>query len=100
MSRYVLSASARNDLDTIIDYLLEHATIEATINVSERLENTLDKISKNPEIGHLRSDLSDTPIRFWLVDSYLILYLSDVSPISVVRILHGRRDIKAIIGDF
>jgi toxin ParE1/3/4 len=99
MSRYVLSVAAQNDIDDIIDHLLENASIEIAAKANDHLEEALSQITTHPEIGHQRKDLASEPLRFWQVDSYLILYCAEVSPIAVVRILHGKRDIKALLNE-
>lgn len=50
-----------------------------------------------PEIGHRREDLADEPLRFWPVYSYLVIYRADVSPIEVVRVLSGYRDVAELL---
>ena len=37
-------------------------------------------------------------IRFWTVCLYLIVYRPDPRPIEMVRVLHGARDIAAVLG--
>jgi len=55
-------------------------------------------VAKNPGIGHYRTDLADEPLRFWRIRNYLIIYRSEAKPIQIVRVLHGARDVQAILG--
>ena len=55
------------------------------------------RLARSPEIGHLREDLADEPLQFWPVYSYLIIYRPQTRPIQILRILHGSRDIRAIL---
>jgi antitoxin ParD1/3/4/toxin ParE1/3/4 len=48
-------------------------------------------------MGHVREDLSRTPLRFWPVFSYLIIYRSEARPIQILRVLHGARDVQSIL---
>jgi plasmid stabilization system protein ParE len=36
-------------------------------------------------------------VRFWAVFSYLIVYDPAKKPIEIVRVLHGKRDVKEIL---
>ena len=37
------------------------------------------------------------PVRFWSVYSYLIVYKPDSKPLKVIRVLHGARDVGAVL---
>jgi plasmid stabilization system protein ParE len=54
-------------------------------------------LASNPEAGHLRQDLTTLPVKFWSVFSYLIVYDPAASPIAIVRVIDGRRDVRAIL---
>ena len=54
--------------------------------------------ARKPNIGHLRRDHADEPLRFRRVRNYLIIYRSEAKPIQVVRVLHGARDVQALLG--
>lgn len=53
--------------------------------------------ASHPEAGHLRQDLTTLPVKFWSVFSYLIVYDPAASPIAIVRVIDGRRDVRAIL---
>lgn len=56
-------------------------------------------LAKNPNIGHQRVDLTSRPdVLFWPVRSYLILYRPSPTPLEILRVLHGRRDVRGIFG--
>ena len=50
-----------------------------------------------PGIGHWRHDLTDEPVKFFSVYSYLIVYRPNTEPLQVIAILHGRRDIERLL---
>lgn len=56
------------------------------------------RIGSLPGIGHLRLDLADEALRFFRVYKYLIIYRPETTPVQVVRVLHGARDVQAILG--
>jgi plasmid stabilization system protein ParE len=58
----------------------------------------MQRISLDPMAGHVREDLTSSRFRIWTVSSYLIFYAGTQKPISIVRILHARRNVSAILG--
>lgn len=93
----MLSPEAEDDIWSIWQYL----ALEAGLTVANRVEATiLDKIAflaKMPDIGHWRRDLTDEPVKFFAVYSYLIVYRAETRPLQVVAILHGRRDVAELL---
>ena len=57
-----------------------------------------------PMMGHPRDDLADETLRVWPIYNYLIIYRPSRSPIEVIRVLSGYRDLVALFpggeGDF
>ena len=56
-------------------------------------------LAANPEAGHRRPDLTDAPVKFWTVFSYLIVYDPAKRPTEVLNVLHGARDIASLLDD-
>jgi len=50
-------------------------------------------------MGHLREDLTERPLKFWGIYSYLIVYDPASSPLSVIAILREARDVEQILKD-
>jgi hypothetical protein len=46
---------------------------------------------------HKREDLTHYPVLFWPVENYLVIYRGDRSPIQVVAIVYGGRDIPTFL---
>lgn len=49
--------------------------------------------------GHWRKDLTDEPVKFFAVYSYLIIYRPETNPLQVIAILHGYRDVGQLLKD-
>lgn len=96
MSQYILAPEARDDLDEIIDYIARDSP-QAARRVIEKIRVAIRRLAEMPRMGHLREDLTDEPLRFWPVYSYLIIYRPERNPLEVVRILHGASDVKSIL---
>jgi toxin ParE1/3/4 len=97
MKRFVLTRPAERDLDQIKSYLVEKAGPRIARKVFQEIRSALRLLGTNPEIGHGRADLTDLPVKFWPVYSYLIVYDPETSPIRIVRVLHGMRDVEEIL---
>jgi plasmid stabilization system protein ParE len=97
MRRYVLTPSAKRDINDIWDYIAADS-IEAADRVLDALESAMIKLAKNPGVGHWREELADKRHRFWLVYSYLIVYRHEAKPLQIVRVLHAARDVQSILG--
>ena len=100
MSDFVLSPVARGDLHEIWDY---YATVVQNVDVADLIRDELfrafDALVEMPKMGHFRSDLTSEPLRFWRVRDYFIIYRSERTPLEIVRVLHGKRDVQAMLGD-
>ena len=55
----------------------------------DKIDEALQSIAHNPQLGHHRSDLPTT-LRAYVVGSHLIVYQGDENGIGVARILHQR----------
>lgn len=97
MKRYVLTPSAKRDVDDIRDYIAND-NIEAAGRVLNALESAMLKLAKNPGVGHWREKLADKRHRFLLVYSYPIVYRHEAKPLQIVRVLHAARDVQSILG--
>jgi plasmid stabilization system protein ParE len=96
MSEFVLTPAAEGDLLKIIEYL-GGDNPSAVLRVVDALDEAMQRLADNPGIGHLRPDLTDQDVRFWSVFKYLVIYRPDTKPLQIVRVLHGRRDVKRLL---
>jgi antitoxin ParD1/3/4 len=96
MTEFVLTPAAEGDLLKIIEYL-EGDNPSAVLKVVDALDDAMQRLADNPGIGHLRPDLTDQDVRFWSVFKYLVIYRPDTKPLQIVRVLHGRRDVKRLL---
>jgi plasmid stabilization system protein ParE len=53
---------------------------------------------ETPGQGHRRPDLTERDeLRVWSVFSYLTVYRTDKKPMTIVAIVHGKRDVQHIL---
>jgi antitoxin ParD1/3/4/toxin ParE1/3/4 len=98
MNRYLLTPAADLDIEEIWQYVAGVSGNEAADRVESDLHDAMALIAGSPGIGHTRPDLADESLRIHTVHSYLIVYRPETSPIHVVRVIHGARDVESVLG--
>ena len=92
--RVEYTETAREDLYRIGDYLREHAGDATAERFIRRLIAKADSLSFMPERYRERQELQPG-LRAVLVEKYLLFYLIDNRTVSIIRVLHGARDVTA-----
>jgi toxin ParE1/3/4 len=91
------SPQAETDLETILEDLQQR-----TPAVAERYANEFyDKgkaLAQFPEIGRSRPEIAPH-LRSTLVKPYVIFYRIHDDEVQILRILHGRQDLRSIMRD-
>ena len=97
MSRgYRLTPSAERDVELITDVIAAD-NVDAALRVHDALEEAFRHLAEMPAMGHTREDLTDRPLKFWSVSSYLVVYDPASSPLAVIAVLHGARDVEKLL---
>ncbi len=94
------SELAISDLKIIADYLIEKAGIDTALKVTNEIYRVINEtIANNPKIGSPVTILPETTMRYFTTRKYpySIYYEFDSSSILIVRVLHGRRDIRKLL---
>ena len=63
----------------------------------DALEEAFALLAERPSIGHSRQDLTDRPLKFWSVFSYLVVYDPESRPLTIIAVLHGARDVEKLL---
>jgi plasmid stabilization system protein ParE len=96
-----LSWKALNDLDAIWNYIASDS-VGAANRVEQAILASCGQLGRFPLLGAIRSDITAKPVRFWTVPrfpNYIIVYRPDTSPIHVLTIIHGMRDLNQVLSD-
>ena len=96
-SRCFLSPIAEQDIDEIITYLAQENPVVARTFL-DALFSAMDNLAEFPELGHIREDLTDKPVKFWTFKWHYLIIYNPTSPVEIVRVLSGYRDIIDLIG--
>jgi plasmid stabilization system protein ParE len=65
--------------------------------IEEVILEKMSALAGDPGIGHQRSDLTAADVRFFPVFSYLIVRRPSTKPLQIVAVLHGARDVLALL---
>jgi len=96
MNQFYLSPIAEQDIDEIVTYLAQE-NVDAAMKLLDSLYKSLDLLASNPMMGHKREDLTDRAVRFWPFKWHYLIVYKDSSPIEIVRVLSGYRDVSSLL---
>ena len=99
MSGYALTPLAKADIFEIWCYIAEHNE-EAANRVEQSIHDACAFVAEAPLRGHTRSDLTGRSLRFWTLaryPNYIVVYRPETSPLQVVAVLQGKRDLRRIL---
>jgi antitoxin ParD1/3/4/toxin ParE1/3/4 len=95
--RYVLAPEAASDLVQIWRYIKKQSSVDMADRVEAVILDRIAFLAENPGAGHWRRNLTERPVKFFPVYSYLIVYRPETKPLQIASILHGRRDVEQIL---
>lgn len=94
MRKQLLRSAARDDLRAIWHYIAADLVQNAD-KVLDDLKSAIEFLCAMPGTGHTRSDLRKS-YRAWCVHRYIIVYRYDAESLTVMRIVHGHRNMRKI----
>ena len=97
--RYILAAEAARDLVEIWRHIARESSRETADRVQSVIRCKFAFLAEFPGAGHWRRDLTEAPVRFLSVYSYLIVYRPEARPLQIVAVLHAHRDITTILAE-
>jgi plasmid stabilization system protein ParE len=95
VSSYVLAPLAELDFAEIVEYVAEDS-LDAAERLVAHLLGAFERLAAFPRAGHVRLDLAPSEVRFSTVHPYLIIYRADVTPVLILRIISGYRDLVEV----
>lgn len=84
-----LSPEARKDFVHILRHTGKKWGEAQILIYRDKINEALQAISHNPQLGHGRDDLPSTHLAY-LVGSHIIIYRKNADSLGIVRILHQR----------
>ena len=99
MSGYILTPRAKADIFNIWAYIADHNQ-DAADRVEQAIFDACAFLAETPMRGHFRPDLTVRPLRFWTLSrypNYVIVYRLEKTPLQIIAVMHGKRDIQRIL---
>ena len=99
MAKYFLSNKAVEDLTNIWNYTFEMWSENQADKYYKYLIDCCHTIASEPDIGKSYPEITDDLIGY-RADRHIIFYrLNSAKKVEIVRILHGRMDLKSKLTD-
>jgi toxin ParE1/3/4 len=95
VKRFDLARRAIGDLKDIWEFVSAD-NFDAADRLLEDFYRAFGQLAEMPGIGHKRGDLTNRTVLFWPVHAYLVIYTNS-KPIRIVRVVHGKRDVKKLL---
>jgi toxin ParE1/3/4 len=94
-----LAPRARADLDAIWEYLARESRSEALADQQiDSITERFHLLARNPHLGRARDDDLGSGRRSFPVGQHVIVYRIVEGDVSILRVVHGRRDLGALFG--
>ena len=95
--RHFVHPLAEQDIADIWIYGAEKWGVDQAERYFDGVVNLFDFLNEQPEIARLRDEFSP-PVRIHPYGSHIIVYETVETGIAIIRVLHNRRDILAMLG--
>jgi plasmid stabilization system protein ParE len=99
MSVYVLTPRAKADIFDIWSHIADDNE-DAADRVERAIYDACAFVAEAPMRGHSRPDLTIRWLRFWTLTrypNYTIVYRPETTPLEIVAVIHGKRNIRRIL---
>ena len=94
---YQLTETAEAELDEILRYVVDRDGLDRALYVHDRFVHAFELLTAQPGSGTTRPDLTGGHVRWWFVFKWVVIYDPERSPISILRVIHGARDLERLL---
>ena|SRR5438132_825703 len=95
MLSVVRTDQAETDLAEILDYV-EERNPQAAEQLARAIDERCTLLSQLPLLGRMRQELGPG-LRSVVIEQYVLFYRVTATAVEILRIVHGKRDIDAIM---
>lgn len=97
MATVVQTDQAREDLRAILRYLRRHSR-PAAARLAREVAERYELLAGSPRLGRARPELG-ADVRSTVIGDYILIYHATDEVVTIIRILHGARNIEALMRD-
>ena len=100
MKEHLLAPEVESELDGIWLYVASRSdSIEIADRVIDNITDRFRLIANNPYIGRRRDEDLRPGLRSFPADDYIILYRIEADAVLILHVVHGSRNLKALLGE-
>ncbi len=96
MAQVRWSLTAGNDLQDIEDFIARDSILHA-ITFVDRVVESAETLLKTPKIGRMVPEFNRSDLRELIFRGYRIVYLLQDDEAFILRVVHGSRDLLALV---
>ncbi|MBL4766372.1 MAG: type II toxin-antitoxin system RelE/ParE family toxin [Rhodobacteraceae bacterium] len=97
-NRHFLRPLAEQDIADIWTLGADRWGVDQADRYFDGMVDLFDLLSEQPEIARLRNEFKP-PVRIHIYGSHIVIFETVETGIAVIRVLHQRRDILALLGE-
>lgn len=94
---YQLTETAEAELAEILLYVADRDGVERALYVHDRFVQAFELLAAQQGAGTTRPNLTGEHVRWWFVFKWVVIYDPESSPISILRVIHGARDLERLL---
>ena len=94
---YQLTDTAQADLAEILLYVADRDGAERALHVHDRFVHAFELLAAQRGSGTTRPNLTGEHVRWWFVFKWAVIYDPESSPIRILRVIHGARDLDRLL---
>ena len=96
MAQVRWSLTAGSDLQDIEDFIARDSVLHA-ITFVDRVVESAETLLKTPQIGRMVPEFNRPDLRELIFRDYRIVYLLQNNEVFILRVVHGSRDLLALV---
>jgi antitoxin ParD1/3/4 len=93
---YDVSAEAQDDLFEIWRRIAKDS-VELANRIDGEFHELFAPLARMPRQGHTRKDLTNRPVLFFSLYSFIVVYQPELTPLRIMAVLRGKRNVKRIL---
>jgi len=97
MSGYRLAATAESDVAAILDFIAERDGVDRALAIHDSFVAAFEMLVSMPRAGRRHESITGC-FRWWSVFGWLVIYDGEVSPLNILRVVHGARELRHALG--
>ena len=94
---YQLTDTAQADLAEILLYVADRDGAERALRLHDRFVRAFELLASQRGSGVTRPDLTGEHVRWWFVFKWAVIYDPESTPIRILRVIHGARDLDRLL---